>query len=47
MTNILRDVGEDYQNERLYFPRQELVLYGIRESDIAEGCNSTKKPGQA
>ena len=37
MTNILRDVGEDYQNGRLYLPREELVLYGIRESDIAEG----------
>ena len=37
MTNILRDVGEDYQNGRLYLPREELVFYGIRESDIAEG----------
>lgn len=37
MTNILRDVGEDYQNGRLYLPREELAFYGIRESDIAEG----------
>jgi len=37
MTNILRDVGEDYQNGRLYLPREELVFYGIRESEIAEG----------
>jgi phytoene synthase len=37
MTNILRDVGEDYRNGRLYLPREELVLYGIRESDIADG----------
>jgi len=37
MTNILRDVGEDYQNGRLYLPREELTFYGIREQDIAEG----------
>jgi phytoene synthase len=37
MTNILRDIGEDYRNGRLYLPREELVFYGIREQDIAEG----------
>ncbi|HKJ38051.1 MAG TPA: phytoene/squalene synthase family protein [Anaerolineales bacterium] len=37
MTNILRDVGEDFQNGRLYLPREELAFYGIREQDIAEG----------
>jgi len=37
MTNILRDVGEDYHNGRLYLPREELAFYGIQESDIAEG----------
>jgi phytoene synthase len=37
MTNILRDVGEDYRNGRLYLPREELAFYGIQESEIAEG----------
>jgi 15-cis-phytoene synthase len=37
MTNILRDVGEDYRNGRLYLPREELVFHGISEMDIAEG----------
>jgi phytoene synthase len=37
MTNILRDVGEDYHNGRVYLPREELAFYGIRESDLAEG----------
>ena len=37
MTNILRDVGEDYQNGRIYLPREELAFHGIREQDIAEG----------
>ena len=37
MTNILRDVGEDYQTGRLYLPREELAFYGVREQDIVEG----------
>jgi len=37
MTNILRDVGEDYHNGRIYLPHEELVYYGIQESDIDEG----------
>jgi len=37
MTNILRDVGEDYRNGRLYLPREELAFHAIREQDIAEG----------
>jgi phytoene synthase len=37
MTNILRDVSEDYRNGRLYLPREELVFYGISETDIAAG----------
>ena len=37
MTNILRDIGEDYRNGRLYLPREELIFHGIREQDIAEG----------
>jgi phytoene synthase len=37
MTNLLRDVGEDYRNGRLYLPREELAFYGISEADIAEG----------
>lgn len=37
MTNILRDIGEDYRNGRIYLPREELIFYGIQETDIAEG----------
>lgn len=37
MTNILRDVGQDYKNGRLYLPREELVFYGIQEADIDAG----------
>jgi phytoene synthase len=37
MTNILRDVGEDFRNGRVYLPRDELALYGLHEADIAAG----------
>jgi phytoene synthase len=37
MTNILRDVGEDYRNGRLYLPREELITFGIPEAEIAAG----------
>ena len=37
MTNILRDISEDYRNGRLYLPREELIFYGIQEADIAQG----------
>jgi phytoene synthase len=37
MTNILRDVGEDYRNGRVYLPREELLTHGISETDIELG----------
>jgi phytoene synthase len=37
MSNILRDVGEDYRSGRIYLPRDEMIFYGIHESDFAEG----------
>ncbi len=35
LTNILRDVGEDWRNGRLYLPLQELEAYGLSEADLA------------
>ncbi len=37
LTNILRDVGEDWHKGRLYLPQNELALYNISESEIAAG----------
>lgn len=37
LTNILRDVGEDYRNGRIYLPLQELEAFGLDESDIFAG----------
>jgi len=37
LTNILRDVGEDWRRGRLYLPREELERFGLSEADIAAG----------
>ncbi len=37
MTNILRDVGEDWANGRLYLPQDELATFELTEADIAAG----------
>jgi phytoene synthase len=37
MTNILRDVGEDWRAGRVYLPQDELAAYGLSEADLAEG----------
>ena len=37
MTNILRDVGEDWRKGRIYLPMDELNAFGLTEEDIAEG----------
>ncbi len=37
MTNILRDVAEDWQNGRLYLPLDELEAFHISEKDIQAG----------
>lgn len=35
LTNILRDVGEDWRNGRCYLPQEELAAYGIDEEAFA------------
>jgi phytoene synthase len=37
LTNILRDVSEDWERGRLYLPQEELAAFGLDESDIARG----------
>jgi phytoene synthase len=37
MTNILRDVGEDFRSGRIYLPQDELQAYGLSETDLANG----------
>lgn len=38
LTNILRDVGEDWQKGRLYLPLDELADFDLTEEDIGTGC---------
>lgn len=37
LTNILRDVGEDWRMGRLYLPLADLADFGLYEADIAAG----------
>ncbi len=38
LTNILRDVAEDWRNGRVYLPQEELQAFGLDETDIATGA---------
>lgn len=42
MTNILRDVGEDFRNGRVYLPQDELSEYGLTEADLMNGVVTPK-----
>ncbi len=37
LTNILRDVGEDLEKDRIYLPLDELELFGVTEQQLFEG----------
>ena len=37
LTNILRDIRQDWEAGRVYLPQQELALYGITDADLAAG----------
>lgn len=37
MTNILRDVGEDWRAGRVYLPRAEMAHFGVSDADLAMG----------
>lgn len=34
LTNVLRDVGEDWRNGRLYLPQEDLAAFGLDEQDV-------------
>lgn len=42
ITNILRDVGEDLQRDRIYLPRDYLDKYDVSLSDLKAHHNDTK-----
>jgi phytoene synthase len=39
LTNILRDIGEDWQRDRVYLPADELARYRLSDEDIAKQRN--------
>jgi phytoene synthase len=40
LTNILRDVGVDYAQQRLYIPLDDMARFGVTEDDIARECSA-------
>jgi phytoene synthase len=40
LINILRDVGEDWQDGRLYLPKEELPELGLTEADIPDSIRT-------
>jgi phytoene synthase len=43
LTNIIRDVGEDARNGRVYLPEEDLERFGIREEQLAIRARSSPK----
>lgn len=42
LTNILRDVGQDWENGRLYLPLDELIAFQLAEADIKAQCTDER-----
>jgi phytoene synthase len=42
LTNILRDIREDYARGRIYLPQEELAAYGVREEDLIQPSPDTR-----
>ena len=45
LTNILRDVAEDAERDRIYLPLDDLAKYGISEDDVKSGIGLLEHPG--
>lgn len=42
LTNILRDIGEDLERNRIYIPKEDLDRFGIRENELFQHDVSEK-----
>ncbi|MBO6536202.1 MAG: squalene/phytoene synthase family protein [Balneolaceae bacterium] len=42
LTNILRDIGEDLERNRIYLPKDELAMFEITEAELFAGEKSEK-----
>ena len=45
LTNIIRDVAEDAERDRIYLPMEDLRRYGISEQDVKSGADLLEHPG--
>lgn len=45
LTNIIRDVAEDLERNRIYLPIEDLARFGISEDDLRSGKEILKHPG--
>ena len=45
LTNIIRDVAEDAERDRIYLPMEDLSRYGISEQDVKSGAGLLEHPG--
>lgn len=43
LTNILRDVGVDYRQGRLYLPLEDLARFGCTEDDVRDAVNGSAR----
>ena len=47
LINIIRDVAEDAQRDRIYLPMEDLARWGISEEDVKSGKELLNHPGWA
>ena len=45
LINIIRDVAEDAERDRIYLPLEDLARWGISEEDVMSGKELLKHPG--
>ena len=45
LINIIRDVSEDAQRDRIYLPMEDLSRWGISEDDVKSGRDLLNHPG--
>ena len=45
LVNIMRDVAEDAERDRIYLPADEMAAHGVSEEDLMDGVATRRLPG--
>ena len=45
LVNIMRDVAEDAERDRIYLPADEMAAHGVSEEDMMDGVATRRLPG--